>query len=250
MNLMTTDYNTIAAEYQKAKQQPWRMHIEHFTLFELIGDLQGMSVLDLACGGGFYTRFLKRYGAARVVGIDLSAKVIELARAAEAKEPLGIEYHVHDAREPLGMGGFDLVTAAYLLNYASTPEELHAMCQGIGRSLKPGGRFVTVNNHPEQPPEFYPDCRKYGFLKTLPDGPPREGAPVDWTFFLNDGSDFTITNYILSTATHEWALRAAGLNDIRWHHPRLAPAGAKDCAPDYWRVFLEHPPIVFLECRR
>jgi hypothetical protein len=142
------------------------------------------------------------------------------------------------------------VTAAYLLNYASTREELLAMCQGIAGSLKPGGRFVTVNNHPEQPPDYFSAGRKYGFLKSLPEGDLREGAPVNWQFFLNDGTDFTITNYILSIATHESVLRSVGFRDIRWHDPRLSPAGAAEYAADYWRDFLDHPPIIFLECER
>jgi toxoflavin synthase len=53
---MTTNYNEIAAEYKRAKQQPWCLHIEYFTLFKLLGDLSGKSVIDLACGEGFYTR--------------------------------------------------------------------------------------------------------------------------------------------------------------------------------------------------
>jgi hypothetical protein len=31
-SVMTTNYNEIAEEYKRAKQQPWRLHIEHFTL--------------------------------------------------------------------------------------------------------------------------------------------------------------------------------------------------------------------------
>jgi 2-polyprenyl-3-methyl-5-hydroxy-6-metoxy-1,4-benzoquinol methylase len=67
---MTTDYDAISTEYKKAKQHPWRLHIEHFTLFELIGPVAGKTVLDLACGEGFYTRSLKQKGAAKVVGMD------------------------------------------------------------------------------------------------------------------------------------------------------------------------------------
>jgi hypothetical protein len=57
---MTTDYDAITREYQRSKQQPWRHYVECFTLFELIGDLSGKAVLDLACGEGYYTRQLKQ----------------------------------------------------------------------------------------------------------------------------------------------------------------------------------------------
>src|SRR5262249_48186740 len=96
---MITNYDEIAAEYKRAKQQPWRLHLEHFTLFKLLGDLSGKSVLDLACGEGFYTRFIKRRGAARVVGVDLSHGMIELARREEERDSLGIDYLVQDVKQ-------------------------------------------------------------------------------------------------------------------------------------------------------
>ena len=51
---MITKYDAIAEEYKKAKLQPWRLYIETFMLFDLVGDLTGKSVLDLACGEGFH----------------------------------------------------------------------------------------------------------------------------------------------------------------------------------------------------
>src|SRR5438093_11706216 len=111
---MTTNYDAIAAEYQRAKQQPWRLHLEHFTLFTLLGDLRGKSVLDLACGEGFYTRFIKQRGAARVVGVDRSAGMIALARREEARHRLGIDYRVHDVKHLALAETFDVIAAAYL----------------------------------------------------------------------------------------------------------------------------------------
>src|SRR5262249_10302693 len=115
---MTTNYDTITEEYQQAKLQPWRHHIESFTLMSLVGDLDGKAVVDLACGEGYYTRLLRRRGAARVLGVDLSEGMVSLARAQEAANPLGIEYVVGDGRSLALEGEYDLVIAAYLLNYA------------------------------------------------------------------------------------------------------------------------------------
>jgi len=142
---MTTNYDPIAEQYKRSKQQPWRTYIECFTLMKLIGDLHELSVLDVACGEGFYTRMVRERGAARVTGIDLSQGMIELARKQEAQQRLGIEYLVGDARELTGDRQFDLVIAAYLLNYARDPQELHAMYGALARCLRPGGRFVTVS---------------------------------------------------------------------------------------------------------
>src|SRR5260370_38571194 len=96
---MRTDYDAIASDYKRAKLQPWRSFIESFTLMNLVDDLADKSVVDLACGEGFYTRLLRLQGARKVVGVDLSEAMIELARAEERKQPLGIEYQVQDARD-------------------------------------------------------------------------------------------------------------------------------------------------------
>jgi SAM-dependent methyltransferase len=245
---MTTDYDVIAADYKQAKQQPWRFYVERYTLLRLAGDLRGLTVLDLACGEGYYSRELRHRGAARVVGVDASAGMIELARAEEARRPLGIEYRVQDARALQEAGSFDLVVAAYLLNYASTKEELQEMCAAIARALRPGGRFVAVNNNPEHRPEHFGASRKYGFVKSTP-GELWEGAPVTYTIFLN-GSSFDITNYWLSPATHEEALRAEGFRAVRWHRPRVSPEGQAAFSNGFWEDFLTHPPVTFLECVR
>lgn len=242
---MQTDYNKIAEEYRRAKHQPWRLHIEYYTFFQLIGDLKGKTVLDLACGEGFYTRLAKQHGAARAVGVDLSEKMIELARTQESERPLGIEYHVHDEKT-LDLGErFDVVIAAYLLNYASTREELLDMCRGIARNLKPGCRFISVNNNPDEPAEHFASSRKYGFIKSVA-GEVREGTPIDFTFFLEDGT-FSITNYHLSKETHEWAFAAASISNVHWHAPQLSPQGEREFGRDFWATFLEQPPVIFIE---
>lgn len=60
---MTTDYNQIAKEYQASKLQPWRTHIERATLLQILGPIQGLRTIDLACVEGYYTRLLRRLGA-------------------------------------------------------------------------------------------------------------------------------------------------------------------------------------------
>jgi 2-polyprenyl-3-methyl-5-hydroxy-6-metoxy-1,4-benzoquinol methylase len=243
---MDTDYDRIAEDYKRAKQQPWRFYVERYTLFRLIGDVTGLSVLDLACGEGYYSRALRHKGAARVVGVDLSEGMIALGRAEEARKPLGIEYRVKDARDVEPSGAFDLVVAAYLLNYARTPDELLAVCRAIAGSLRPGGRFVAVNNNPAQPAGQFASTRKYGFVKSTA-GELREGEPIVYTILL-DGGSFDITNYHLSVATHEWALGAAGLGEVRWHRPRVSPEGEATFGPEFWSDFLEAAPITFIEC--
>ena len=63
-------YEGVADTYdQTFKLIPSREHVEAYTLRRLLGDLSGLSVLDLASGTGIFTRTLRRWGAARVLGV-------------------------------------------------------------------------------------------------------------------------------------------------------------------------------------
>ncbi len=243
---MTTNYDPIAEQYQRSKQQPWRTHIEAFSLMQLIGDPTGKAVLDVACGEGFYTRMIRQQGAARVTGIDLSAGMVDLARKQEAENQQGIEYLVRDARQLAPSDKYDLVIAAYLLNYSQNRNDLQAMCDSIARCLKTSGRFVTVNGNPARDFRSAPSYRKYGFEISVA-GPWHEGAPIKWTFYLDDGS-FDIENYYLNVAIHEEALRRAGFREVHWHRARLSPEGRAAYEKDFWTSFLQDSPITLIEC--
>ena len=242
---MPTNYDEIAEQYKRSKQVAWRYYIEQYSLCELVGDVAGAWVLDLACGDGHYTRIFKNRGASRVVGMDISPKMIELARAAEKGVPLGVSYVVGDASSTHFTPSFDVVCASYLLNYARSENDLFAMAKAIHQSLKPGGRFVAVNNNPDQQPHTFGNTRKYGFVKETA-SKIRNGVAIHYRFFQDD-EEFVIENYHLDTATHVSVFQGVGFSDVQWHHPQLAPSERGAHAED-WTDFLHDPPIALLTC--
>ena len=242
---MVAHYDTIAEQYQQSKQLPYRLHIEAYTYFNLLGELTGKSMLDLGCGEGFYTRQFRQKGAVRVVGVDLSPKMIELALQEEVRKPLGIEYLVCDVLELGFIDSFDLVVASYLLNYAQTKEQLLQMCQSIFANLKSSSRFVSVNDNGEQPPESYLSSEKYGFIKSISE-PLVEGTPINYTMFV-DGQQFGFDNYYLSRDTYEWAFRTAGFKEICWHQAMVSPEGLQEFGQEFWQDFLDYQPMVGIE---
>jgi SAM-dependent methyltransferase len=244
---MPTDYDAIAGQYQRAKRQPWRGHIEAFTFFGMLGDLTGRAVVDLACGEGHYTRMLPSLGAAKVAGVDRSEGMIALARAQETGHPPGIEYLVQDCRSLRLPVEFDVATAAYLLNYARSREDLAVMVSGIAGCLKPGGRFVTMNSSPDLEFERGERYLRYG-IEIRGSAQQREGMPYTLVFHLDEGP-VEVENYWLPATAYEEALRSAGFVEVRWHRPRISPIAEVVYEPDYWRDFLDHPPVIGIECR-
>ena len=86
-------------------------------VFEACGDLHGRAVLDIGCGEGYCARELKRRGAGDYLGIDLSSRMIEAARAQEQEDPLGIEYRACDVVGFVPERLYDLCVAVFLFNY-------------------------------------------------------------------------------------------------------------------------------------
>jgi toxoflavin synthase len=133
-----------------ARMALYHRHCQDPVIFRTLGDVRGKSLLDLACGDGFYTRrFRSDCGADFVLGIDLSPKQIVRARAIEKREPLGIEYRVGDVTE-LEMGRrFDVATAIHLLHYFESQAEIESALRRIFDLLSNGGNFVTMIANPE-----------------------------------------------------------------------------------------------------
>src|SRR2546428_11741558 len=122
-------YDHIGSKYDEYARTATLKRAESYTFFRMVGTLDGKRVMDLACGFGFYTRLLKQHGAAQVIGIDISPEMVRLGREQEQAEPLGVTYQVYDATALPVLGTFDLVAAIYLLNYASSNDQLLGMCR-------------------------------------------------------------------------------------------------------------------------
>lgn len=137
-------------EEAMARMAVYHHHCQDPVIFRALGDVRGKSLLDLACGDGFYTRrFRAECGADPVMGIDLSPKLIERAQAIERHEPLGIEYKVGDAVELELERRFDVATAIHLLHYLESGDEIEALLKTIFGLLGRDGYFVTMIANPE-----------------------------------------------------------------------------------------------------
>jgi ubiquinone/menaquinone biosynthesis C-methylase UbiE len=101
------------------------------------------NILDLACGTGTVSRMLRKRGLS-VVGVDLSAEMLEQAQEIAKDAGLDIPFVQQDAAElDLGEQRFDCVISLFdSLNYILEPERLQAAFQRVYAHLHNGGLFI------------------------------------------------------------------------------------------------------------
>src|SRR4029450_6769794 len=84
----------------------------------LLPDLRGLSVLDLGGGFGWFCRWARDNGAAHVLGVDVSERM--LARSRATTEDTAITYTRADMEHlELGQGSFGLVYSSLALHYVN-----------------------------------------------------------------------------------------------------------------------------------
>src|SRR6185295_5513289 len=94
-----TLYDRTAANWSRHQPSSLSDYTARPQVIGMCEPLAGKRVLDLGCGEGYCSRQLRERGAREVLGLDLSARMIELARAAEHAQPLDIRYDVADATQ-------------------------------------------------------------------------------------------------------------------------------------------------------
>lgn len=156
---MTTSKQTIdwydanaeeyAASLKGEKASPYHVYYEKPAIFGLLPDLNSKSVLSLGCGSGIDSHSLKKKGASRSVGIDISKKLIEIAK----REYPDCEFIVGDMEKlPFGDAEFDVVYSSFALHYLPTYEKAFREAY---RVLKLNGVLVFSAGHPLGPSMEY-----------------------------------------------------------------------------------------------
>ena len=114
------------------------------SLEKILPSFSGRRVLDLGCGYGWHCRYAAEHGAARVLGTDISEKMLSIAR--EKTDAPVISYE-RAAMEDLSFapGNFDVVLSSLALHYVA---DYHELVRRARDWLAPGGDFVFSVEHP------------------------------------------------------------------------------------------------------
>lgn len=117
---------------------------EWHELKKMLPDFSGKRVLDIGCGFGWHCMYAAEQGAASVVGMDISGKMLAVARAKTGFP--NVEYRL-GAMEDMDFpaDSFDAVLSSLAFHY--TPD-FRAVCRLVNGCLVSGGDFVFSVEHP------------------------------------------------------------------------------------------------------
>jgi len=139
-------YNSGAEAYNAhvsdPSKSPFHTYYEKPAIRAELPELGGLSVISIGCGSGADAKYLKDKGASRVVGVDISNDLIEIAK----KNHPDIEFHVMNMEHlDFPDESFDLVYSSLVFHYLSSWAQ--ALKEAL-RVLKSGGKFIFSDGHP------------------------------------------------------------------------------------------------------
>ena len=210
------------------------------SLAAMLPDVRGARVVDLGCGYGWFSRWAVDSGAASVLGIDLSERMLDRARASTTSS--AVEYQRQDLDElQLPAGAFDLAYSSLTLHYLTDLDRFFTIVQ---RALAPGGSLVLSTEHP-----IFTAPSEPAFTATA-DG--RSVWPLD--DYLEEGTRLTdwlapgVVKQHRTIATTVTALVGAGFTLT--HLEEWGPSTAQLAAEPAWALERDRPMFLLLAATR
>ncbi len=209
-------------------------------LCAMLPPMTGLRVLDLGCGFGAFARWAGEAGAAGVLGVDLSEKMLTEAQA-RTQDPAIVYRRGDIERLDLPDATFDLVYSSLALHYI---ENFDGLCATVRRLLTPGGHFVFSVEHP---------------LYTAPGHPGWQTDPTGATIWpLNDYllAGPRVTDWLAPGVIKQHRTVAAYVNGLLAHGFCLThldewgPDAAQIAAHPEWANEVHRPPFLLVGSRR
>ena len=141
--LANAEYTDRAAREEWAREEiVWGQWHQPERDLGILPDVSGLEIVELGCGTAYFGAWLKRAGARRVVGVDLTPAQLDTARRMDEEFGLGLELIEANAEDvPLPDGSFDLAVSEYGASIWCDPA---LWIPEAARLLRPGGELVFL----------------------------------------------------------------------------------------------------------
>nr|WP_249305924.1 class I SAM-dependent methyltransferase [Lederbergia citrea] len=136
---------------------PYKKWLDYLLLEKQRFHIDGMRVLDLACGTGELSILLAKNGF-DVTGVDLSGDMLMVAQGKAEREGIELSLYEQNMSELEGLGIYDIaVIFCDSLNYLSTPEDVQKTFSNVHAHLKNGGLFIFDVHSPYKMEHIFMD---------------------------------------------------------------------------------------------
>lgn len=137
-------YNDRAAEYDKVYLNPAEQDDLHSatTFFQTL--FAGKTVLELACGTGYWTERIAKT-ASSILATDINEAVIQIARARHYTSE--VSFAIADMYQFCPETKYDAVFCGFIWSHILL-QDLDVFLQRIKSFLHPGGAIAFIDNHP------------------------------------------------------------------------------------------------------
>ena len=213
-------------------------------LFSLLPPLEGKTVIDLGCGYGEHCMEYVRRGAAKVVGIDISEKMLGYARENNSAPNITYRQMAFEDLDRLNER-FDVITSSLAFDYVEDFSKLMKVIYGL---LDKNGVCVFSMSHPiataydgvydrytrtAEGERLYANLHNYGI----------EGVRhIHWIV-----DDYEVYHRKLSTLINDIA--GAGFTIEECQESKLADKMIKE-HPDVFGGVIHQPDFIFFRCRK
>jgi SAM-dependent methyltransferase len=137
-------YTASRARESWAAEPRWGVWHAPESQVSALPDVHGLDVIELGCGTAYWAAWLKRRGARRVVGVDVTPAQLATAREMDVEFRLGIELIEANAESvPLPASSFDLAFSEYGASIWCDP---FLWIPEAARLLRPGGQLMFMRN--------------------------------------------------------------------------------------------------------
>ncbi len=228
--------------YRKLRANPISLNeiVEKPTMLSLLPDLQGKKLLDLGCGTGAHLQLYLERGAKTVVGVDLSANMLELAQSdlekcGQFQGRFSLYQLAMEKLADLPDSNFDIITGSFAFHYV---QDFPALLSAIFDKLAANGTLIFSQEHP------ITTCHKEGERWVKDEN--KQQVAYRLNYYRDEGErnrnwfKQPFKTYHRTTATIINNLISAGFNIERIAEPMLAEQ------PQWHSEFkdLQHRPVL------
>ncbi|WP_130838529.1 class I SAM-dependent methyltransferase [Lachnoclostridium sp. Marseille-P6806] len=255
MNEIKIDWNSMAKAYEEFNnaEDSYSFNIEWPCIKDLLPDLRGKTIVDLGCGTGIFTFLLEKSDPSKLIGIDLSEEMLQIARDKAKVSNSKAEFILHDAatckeviEEPVDFI-FSSTTSHYI-------ENLGHLFENVAKSLKDGGECVFSIIHPvysamypvEHADGSFPEDEEWN-VRYLDKSMRSYIQP--WLEYNDVYENHLSKSYHHTMSDYMNAIIAAGLSIEQVCEP-MAPEDWKETQPYRYEGFLETPVYMIIKMRK